>query len=153
VRLGIAVAEPDCSTRSNVELGRVEAVAADIHRYCAVRSRCLAGTVVVVWAGVVAGTVVVTVVVAGAGVAVSTGVIAGTVVEFCTPVVFWLGSWATGTLWATAMAANTSTAIAESAIMYITRFIRSPPAYSHHRFSSIAYRFASLGSYGGGRGL
>src|SRR5215216_47579 len=47
----------------------------------------------------------------------------------------WPSSWPVGTSWATAMAANTSTAIAESGIAYISRFkICPPPAYSHKRF-------------------
>src|ERR671920_1609060 len=79
--------------------------------------------------------------------------VAGTVVEFCTSVVFvsvvfvvfWLGSWPFGTLWATAMAANTSTAIAESAITYIRRFIRSPLVHTRiTACSSIAYRITPL---------
>src|SRR3712207_6690086 len=82
----------------------------------------------------------------GSGVVVWVGVFGGTVVEFCTSVVFWLGSWPSWSLWATAMAANTSTAIAESGITYIiSRFIRSPLVHTRiTACSSIAYRITPL---------
>src|SRR5215216_5829126 len=106
------------------------------------KARSLISTATVVS---VAGEVLLAGVVVSAGSFVSVGsFFAGRVVEFCTPVVFvsaavWLGSWPSclpfWTSWATAMAANTSTAITESGIAYISRFTMCPPpAYSHQRF-------------------
>src|SRR5215217_2845861 len=96
------------------------------------------------------------VVLLGAGALLSAGVIvsagfcfAGRVVEPCTSVVFvsvvvglgsWPACWPFWTSWATAMAANTSTAISESGIAYISRFKMCAPL-RHTRFSDSLQRF------------